>query len=199
MNLDFLDVLSQPNQKHREQVGTAGTSSIHAGPSVPSDVPASGNSGNKTSVPTAGTATRSHLFPACSQSLGTERTNVDAAVPAVPGVPDENVPVCNAETDTLIDCKTARPQVSRWLDARCAKSQRAWGSEKSFYHDYRAWCQTHNQRPCSQELFCTILNEWFQRDAEGWQGLCVAPDWRSGERVADNRSNVRRLGTWRIQ
>ena len=70
MNLDFLDVLSQPDQKQREQVGTAGTTGIHAGPSVPSDVPASGNSGNKISTPTADTEIRSHLFP----ELGNRKT-----------------------------------------------------------------------------------------------------------------------------
>lgn len=66
--------------------------------------------------------------------------------------------------------------MSRWLRARCAQSQRAWGSEKSLYHDYRAWCQKYNQPASSRELFCSILGESFPRDAEGWQGLYLAED-----------------------
>jgi hypothetical protein len=195
MNLDFLKVLSQPEQKHREQVGTAGTGCIHAGPSVPSAVPASGNSGNKIPVTTAGTETGPHLFPVCSQGFGREGPNVYAAVPPVPGVPNENVQVCNAETDGPADSKTARSQVSRWLDARCAKSQHAWGSEKSLNNDYRTWCQNYNRLPYSLELFRTILNEWFQRDAEGWQGLCLAVDFARSEGTGSKSTRRFRLAT----
>jgi hypothetical protein len=131
--------------------------------------------------------------------LGTERTNVDAVVPAVPGVPDENGQVCNAETGGLANRETAKPQISRWLGARCARSQRAWGSEKSLHHDYKEWYQKYNQPPYSRELFCTILNQWFQPDAEGWQGFCLGADWSLSDSNRGNPSYVRHSGTGRIQ
>jgi len=176
MNLDFLDVLSQPEQKHREQVGTEGTGSVLAPLSVPGTSPATGNRGNKIPAPTANAETCSHVLPVYSQSVGTGRPNVDAPVPGVPGVPSENGQVRNAETGVLAEQETVKTQVLSWVGARCAWSPFVWGSEESLYQDYREWCQDCSQPPCPRELFCTILSEWFQRDAEGWQGLCLAVD-----------------------
>jgi hypothetical protein len=180
MNLDFLDVLSQPNQMHREQVGTAGTGGIHANLNVPSTSPASGNSGNKIPAPTANAETCSHVFPVYSQSMGTERPNVDAAVPAVPGVPSENEQFRNAETGVLAEQETAKKQVLRWMDARCAWSQCVWGSEQSLFHNYGQWCRQNSLPPCSRELFAAVLDEPFQRELDGWQGLCLAVDFAAG-------------------
>jgi len=182
MNLDFLDVLSQPKQKHREQAGTAGTGRIHAGLSVPSVVPAIGNSGNKISVPTAGTRTCSHLFPVCSQSLGTERPNVYAAVPAVPGVPNKKEQVFqDADADSLAEAELVTVQVFRWLGARCTRSGRAWGAEEFLYRDYLGWCRGHNQTPGSLKQVAALLDEFFQRDGNGWQRLCLAVDFAAGK------------------
>jgi len=199
MNLDFLDVLSQPTQKHWEQVGTVGTSGIHADLSVPGVVPAFGNSGNKMPVYTAGAGTCSLLFPVCSQVLGEEKPNIYEAVPTVPTVPKENREACNAEAGGQIDGETAKMQMSRWLDTRCTLSHRAWGAEKFLYRDHVAWCHQHWQIPGSRELFCTILSESFHRDAEGWQGLCVAADWPLSARISRGRSSVPWIGTRRIQ
>jgi hypothetical protein len=97
MNLDFLDVLSQPSPKPPGTLGTAGTVNVHAGFSVPRAIPACGNSGNKTGntedrfpIPIADTAKCSHLFPPRSQPMGTELANDYAPVPVVPAVPTQN-------------------------------------------------------------------------------------------------------------
>jgi hypothetical protein len=196
MNLDFLDVLSQPKQKHREQAGTAGTGRIHAGLSVPSVVPAIGNSGNKISVPTAGTRTCSHLFPVCSQSLGTERPNVYAAVPAVPGVPNEKQQPCkNSDGDSPAEGDLVEVQVSRWLGARCTRSRLAWGAEEFLYRDYLGWCQKHNQAPGSLEQLAVILDESFQREGNGWQGLCLAVDFAASKPRGRGPTDPLRLAT----
>jgi hypothetical protein len=180
MNLDFLDVLSQPNQKHREQVGTAGTGGVLTRLSVPSTSPGGGNSGNKITAPTANAQTCSHVFPVYSQSVGTERPNVDAAVPAVPGVPSENGQFRNAETGVLAEQETVEKQVLRWVGARCAWSPFVWGSEESLYQDHREWCQDSSQPPSPRELFSAVLDELFQRELDGWQGVCLAVDFAAG-------------------
>jgi hypothetical protein len=199
MNLDFLGVLSQPNQKHGEQVGTTRTGGIHANLNVPGTSPPNGNSGNKIPAPTVKAETRSHTFPVCSQSMGTERANVDEAVPVVPGVPTENGQFSNAETGVLAEQETAKKQLLRWIGARCPCSQDVWGSEKSLYHDYRHWCRKYSRAACSNELFCVILDELFQRELDGWQGLCVAADWCLSRGNTGNRSDARHLGSRRLQ
>lgn len=72
--------------------------------------------------------------------------------------------------------EAARQQVACWFDARCAHSRRVWSSEKFLYRDYATWCQMSKQTPSSRELFCAIMDEIFQRDVDGWQGLCLAVD-----------------------
>lgn len=74
---------------------------------------------------------------------------------------------------------TATRQVSRWLGARCLRSQRAWAAEKFLYRDYLAWCGCYRQAPCPRRLFGDVLSESFQRDEEGWQGVCLAEDFIS--------------------
>jgi len=101
-----------PNTKTLGTLGTLGTSSIHAGASVPNADPVTGNTGNNRSVPTAGPETCSHLFPGCSQGLGTETPNVYAAVPNVPVVPNEKEQVCqDAEADSLTKGELPKVQV----------------------------------------------------------------------------------------
>jgi hypothetical protein len=131
--------------------------------------------------------------------MGTGGTNVDAAVPAVPGVPNENGQFSNTETGLFPEQETEKKQLLRWIGVRCAWSKDVWGSEESLYQDHREWCSEYNQPPCPRDLFCTILSEWFQRSAEGWQGLCIAADWRLSEGKTGNRSDVRHSGTERIQ
>jgi hypothetical protein len=120
------------------------------------------------------------VFPVYSQSVGTERPNVDAAAPAVPGVPNENGQFCNAETGVLAEQETVKTQVLRWVGARCAWSQGVWGSENSLYQDYREWCQDCSQPPFPLELFSAVLDELFQSEMEGWQGVCLAVDFAAG-------------------
>jgi hypothetical protein len=73
--------------------------------------------------------------------------------------------------------ETVKQQVSRWLGARCTRSQRAWGAEKFLYRDYREWCQQFSQAAIPLEQFAGILDESFAREVNGWQGLCLAMDW----------------------
>ena len=72
--------------------------------------------------------------------------------------------------------ETAREHVSRWMGMRCTQSHLAWGAEKFLYQDFAAWCQQHNAAP-NRALFCAILNESFERDENGWRGLCLAVDF----------------------
>ena len=60
MNLDFLDVLSQPMTKVEGHSGTQGTTSVHAGCSVPPTVPLSGTTRDNFSAPRRPTG---HLSP----------------------------------------------------------------------------------------------------------------------------------------
>jgi hypothetical protein len=73
--------------------------------------------------------------------------------------------------------ETAKQHVSRWMEMRCTQSHLAWGAEKFLYQDFAAWCQQHNAAPNSRGLFCAILNESFDRDENGWRGLCLAVDF----------------------
>ena len=196
MNLDFLDVLSQPTQERWEPVGTLGTNSIHAGSSVPNADPAIGNTGNNISVPTDGTESCSHLFPVCSQSLGTETPNVHAAVPNVPVVPNEKEQVCqDADADSLAGAELVKVQVCRWLGARCTRSGRAWGADEFLYRDYLGWCRGQNQTPGSPKQVAAILNESFQRDGNGWQGLCLAVDFAASRGLGSKPMHPSRLAT----
>ena len=189
-----LDVLSQPTQKRWEQVGTLGTSSINKGSSVPNAGPASGNTGNKISVPTDGTETRSHLFPACSQSLVTERPNVYAAVPDVPVVPNEKEQPCkNSDGDGPAEGDLVKVQVSRWLGARYTRSGRAWGAEEFLYRDYLGWCRGHNQTPGSPKQVAAFLDESFQRGGNGWRGLCLAVDFAASKPWGGGPTDLLRL------
>jgi hypothetical protein len=120
MNLDFLDVLSQPIPKPSGTVGTAGTANVHAGSGVPTEIPAYGNSGNKTGntedsspTPIADTAKCSHLFPVCSQPVGTELANVYADVPAVPAVPTQ-IDMSATQTGSDRPAMPAGVQLIRW-------------------------------------------------------------------------------------
>jgi len=110
MNLDFLDVLSQPI---RETVGTARTvrtDRIHASLPVPNPVLAVGNRENQAPGSPVGEGNGSQWFPPGSRALGTEMANLFAVVPKVPRVPNENEQVYT---------ERATVQVSRWMATRC--------------------------------------------------------------------------------
>ena len=94
--------------------------------------------------------------------------------------PPERKPECVPGAVELTGPEMAR-QVSRWMAARCVRSSRAWGAEKFLYRDYLGWCQQSSQPAISQEQFVAILDETFQRDGNGWQGLCLATDWGASE------------------
>jgi len=199
MNLDFLDVLAQHTQKTMGTVGTTGTSGGHTGLSVPKVVSEDGNNGNKLLGPAACADACSQVFPACSQAMGTESLNVYATVPNVPCVPRENEQACKgADADSPVKKESAAIQLPRWLRTRCTRSKRAWGSEKFLYRDYIEWCQQYHQASCSQALFSTILSESFQRDGNGWQGLCLAVDFTAGKPI-DSKPIALPLAITRVQ
>ncbi len=167
MNLDFLDVLSQPTQETVGTARTVRTDSIHATLPVPNAVLAVENHENQMPRSPVGAGDGAQWFPSGSQTLGTETPNLLADVPEVPKVPNEGEQLCT---------ERARVQVSRWMAARCMQSRRVWAAEKFLYRDYTAWCQQYHQSPFPRELFCAMLNKLFQREENGWQGVCLATD-----------------------
>jgi len=74
-------------------------------------------------------------------------------------------------------------QLSRWMAARCTSYRRTWGAEKFLYRDYVGWCQRNGQASCCRELFATILDQSFQRQDDGWQGLCLAEDTAASKSI----------------
>ncbi len=96
MNLDFLDVLSQPTQETVGTMGTVGTDSVHASLPVPNAALAVENHENQMprSPSGAGAGDGSQQFPSGSQTPGIETPNFCADVPEVPMVPNENEQVC---------------------------------------------------------------------------------------------------------
>ena len=105
--------------------------------------------------------------PDCRPPQEASNTLFHAAVPLVPHCPPQNEGVL----------------ISRWLRSRCAQSWRVWGSEKSLWGDYSAWCEQHKQLACRRELFCEIMSEVFMRDGDGWQGVALAIDFREAKYV----------------
>jgi hypothetical protein len=75
--------------------------------------------------------------------------------------------------------KSAKRRLSRWMAAQCALTRNpasVWRSEESLYRDYAAWCEQTGELQCSRDLFNIILDESFQREGRGWQGLCLVRD-----------------------
>jgi hypothetical protein len=196
MNLDFLDVLSLPIQKTAGTLGTAGTASIDAGLPGSHAVLPVGNLGNQMPGSVAGDDDGSHQFPSGSPVPAAEKPCIYAAVPNVPTVPIENKQVCGAKEVT--GPEMAR-QVGRWLAARCTRSRRGWGAEKFLYRDFRDWCQQSGQTAIPREHFAGILNESFERDMDGWQGLCLAVDFAASNGFGSKPISSLRLATERIQ
>ncbi len=168
MNLDFLDVLSQPIPNHREQVGTAGTASVHAGCTVPTAIPDCGNSGNKivktedsSPVPIADNAKCSHVFLVCSQPAGTGLTNVYAVVPNVPGVPSKiSMPAPEAGSDHPPDTADAwREDFARWLDSACVCLPRCFGGVSRLHRAFCKWEVQRGGAPSTRDTFEKLLTE----------------------------------------
>jgi hypothetical protein len=79
-----------------------------------------------------------------------------------------------------------KQEMSRWMATRCAvprNSAEVWGSEKPLYRDYCAWCQHNRKAAISAEQFGAILSESFERELDGWKGLCLAVDFGAGKEV----------------
>jgi hypothetical protein len=167
MNLDFLDVLSQPTTKVRGQEGTRGTTSVHEGRGVPPTVPLSGTMRDKPAATNANTGICPTVSPSRPAPQEASKALHPAAVPFVP--------VCPAQEERVL--------IFPWLRDRCARSWRAWGSEKSLWDDYCAWCEQQMQRACRRELFCETMNESFCRDGTGWQGVCLRGDFAASKYV----------------
>ena len=196
MNLDFLDVLSQPTQKTAGTLGTVGTASIDAGLPGSHAVLPVGNLGNQMLGSVAGDDDGSHRFPSGSQVPPAEKPCIYAAVPNVPTVPTENEQVCGAKE--LTGPQMAR-QVSGWIGARCTRTLRAWAAEKFLYRDYLGWCQQSSQPAISAEHFAAILDTSFGREMDGWQGLCLAVDWAATKGLGSKPFYPLPLATERIQ
>jgi hypothetical protein len=160
MKLDFLDVLSRPMTKVGGHSGTQGTTSVYAGCAVPPPVPLSGTIRDNFSAAEAVTGICPPMSPSCPPPQEASEALHYAVVPLVPQCPAQNEGVL----------------ISRWLRNRCARSSQAWGSEKSLWNDYCAWCEQHKQPACRRELFCEIMNESFTREDDGWQGVALAID-----------------------
>lgn len=163
MKLDYLDALSRPAPKSGGQQGTRGTPNVHEGCSVPLAVPLRGTTGDNSCTADANPSNCPPMSPSCPPPQETCKATVYAAVPRVPPCPPKN-------EDVLI---------FRWLRNRCTRSWQAWGSEKSLWGDYCAWCEQHKQSVCRRELFCATMNESFTREDDGWQGVMLAIDDRA--------------------
>jgi hypothetical protein len=167
VNLDFLEVLSQPMTKVEGHCGTPGTTGVHAGRSVPSTDPLSGTMRDNLSATDASAG----ICPAVSLSRPAPQEASKAldyaAVPLVPQCPPQNEGVL----------------IFRWLRNRCARSCQAWGSEKALWNDYCDWCGQHKEPACRRELFCKTMNESFTREDDGWQGVILAIDFRETKYV----------------
>jgi hypothetical protein len=87
------------------------------------------------------------------------------------------------ETPSPKERNAARVLVLCWLRARCTQSWQAWGSEKSLWYDYCAWCDQRKQSACRGEFFCEAMNETFCRDGAGWQGVCLRSDFAASKYV----------------
>jgi hypothetical protein len=77
-------------------------------------------------------------------------------------------------TSTCRDAATS--QVFRWIGARCVIRRDTWSSEKSLWSDYVGWRQQHKVPVVPREQFAEILDQLFQREIDGWQGLALAID-----------------------
>jgi hypothetical protein len=185
MNLDFLNVLSQPTQ---ETPGTLGTVNIDAGLAGSQTILPVGNHGNQIPAPLAGYDAGSQWFPSGSQVQGAEKPSIYADVPKVPPVPG----------DELTGPQMAR-QVSRWIDARCTRSLRAWAAEKFLYRDYLGWCQRSSHPAISLERFGAVLDTSFEAGMDGWQGLCLAADWAPSKGLGSKRFSPLTLTAEKIQ
>ena len=167
MNLDFLEVLSQPLTRVEGHCGTQGTTSVHAGRSVPPIVPLSGTTRDNLSGGDANAGLCPAVSPSCPAPQETSKALFHGPVPAVPLCPPQN----------------ERVLISRWLRNRCARSRQAWGSEKSLWRDYCVWCEQHKQPACPCEVFYATMNESFTREEDGWQGIMLAIDFRDTKYV----------------
>jgi hypothetical protein len=162
MNLDFLEVLSQPVTKVEGRCGTQGTTSVHAGRGVAPTVPLSGTPRDNRSAADANASNCPEVSPSCPAPQEATKALSHAAVPRVPQCPAQNEGV----------------RISRWLRYRCTRSWQVWGSEKSLWEDYCAWCEQHRQPHCRRELFCETIDESFTRKDNGWQGVVLSIDFR---------------------
>lgn len=160
MNLDFLEVLSEPTRKVEGHCGTQGTARVHAAPSVPSTYSLSGTLRDNLSAVDASAG----ICPAVSLSRPAppeaSKESYYAAVPLVPQCPPQNEGVL----------------IFRWLRNRCKRSRHVWGSEKSLWSDYCTWCEQQKEPACCRELFCETMNDSFTREEDGWKGVILAID-----------------------
>jgi hypothetical protein len=59
---------------------------------------------------------------------------------------------------------------------RCVIRRDTWSSEKSLWSDYLGWRQQQKVSVFPRERFSEILDQLFQREMDGWQGIALAID-----------------------
>jgi hypothetical protein len=125
--------------------------------------------------------TASQIIREIEAAGGVLTLNGDRIQYDVPKLARPLVEVLRHQRDEVLEAlrgrrEAVRQQVALWLGARCVRSQQTWGSERFLYRDYLAWSQKCAAVTCSRELFRAILSESFQREQNGWRGLCLALD-----------------------
>ena len=77
----------------------------------------------------------------------------------------------------------AASQIFRWVEGRCARLDGVWGAEGFLWRDYTAWSQQSEQSAFPRALFRETLNRFFDREADGWQGIALAIDVASSRYI----------------
>lgn len=158
MRLNFACFRS-PTPKHWGQVGTLGTTNVHAQFSVPTDERPGGDSGDL-----------SPLSPEGKTGLGTEIGAIYAGVPAVPAVPTKTIDG-NVETqpdgcdplDALRAPFVAWFDARVWLDAESVALRRSlprWSTGVPVLHaDFVSWLLAQGLAPVTRDQFRSLLEE----------------------------------------
>jgi hypothetical protein len=115
------------------------------------------------------------------QALQEYERNQAGQVPG-PGLPLQSTPRPTVPSEPVlatplaVEKDSAASQIFRWAEARCARRDGVWGAEQFLWRDYHAWSQQSKQSACPRELFRETLNQCFDREAGGWQGIALAID-----------------------
>jgi hypothetical protein len=85
-----------------------------------------------------------------------------------------------ASSKAMSTCRDAEnSQVFRWIGDRCVRRRDIWSSEKSLWSDYLGWHEQQKVSVVPRERFSEILDQLFQREMDGWQGIALAINVRA--------------------